>query len=170
MNVSRETLQSNRFMKQLRSLILKRMIQLFAKISEGEDKEKYEKMQEVYGSVMKLGAVEDAKNREKLAGLARFSTNHRNDTSFDQVCFYPSEDIDLLTPSLKYLERMKKGQKQIFYLAEIGKKPEDLAQSVFIEKLHARGYEVLLLTEPLDEILLGHLREWKCVTGVFFLS
>lgn len=58
---------------------------------------------------------------------------------------------------------MKKGQKQIFYLAEIGKKPEDLAQSVFIEKLHARGYEVLLLTEPLDEILLGHLREWKCV-------
>lgn len=66
---------------------------------------------------------------------------------------------------LQYLEQMKKGQKQIFYLAEIGKKPEDLAQSVFIEKLHARGYEVLLLTEPLDEILLGHLREWKCVTS-----
>jgi heat shock protein 90kDa beta len=50
---------------------------------------------------------------------------------------------------------------QIFYLAEIGRKPEELAQSVFIEKLDARGYEVLLLNEPLDEILLSNLREWK---------
>ncbi|KAF8974761.1 Hsp90 protein-domain-containing protein [Flammula alnicola] len=146
LNVSRETLQSNRFLKQLKQIILKRMIQLFAKISEGDDKEKFDKMQETFGSVFKLGAVEDHKNREKLASLARFTTNQRNNTSFDM-----------------YLENKKKGQKQIFYLAEMGKKPEDLAQSVFIEKLHARGYEVLLLTEPLDEILLGNLREWKNV-------
>ena len=53
------------------------------------------------------------------------------------------------------------GVLQIFYLAEMGKKPEDLAQSVFVEKLHARGYEVLLLTDPLDEILLSHLSQWK---------
>ncbi|KDR83758.1 hypothetical protein GALMADRAFT_670355 [Galerina marginata CBS 339.88] len=144
LNVSRETLQSNRFLKQLRGLIIKRMIQLFTKISEGDDKEKFDKMQETYGSVLKLGAVEDSKNREKLAGLARFTTNHRNNTSFDQ-----------------YLENKKKGQKHVFYIAEMGKKPEDLAQSVFIEKLHARGYEVLLLTEPLDEILIGHLQQWK---------
>ena len=43
----------------------------------------------------------------------------------------------------------------------MGKKPEELVQSVFIEKLDARGYEVLLLNEPLDEILLSNLREWK---------
>ena len=43
----------------------------------------------------------------------------------------------------------------------MGKKPEELAQSVFIEKLHARGYEVLLLGDPLDEILIGNLRQWK---------
>lgn len=43
----------------------------------------------------------------------------------------------------------------------MGKKPTDLAQSVFVEKLHARGYEVLLLTEPLDELLVGHLVKWK---------
>lgn len=43
----------------------------------------------------------------------------------------------------------------------MGKKPEDLAQSVFVEKLRARGYEVLLLTEPLDEILFSNLRQWK---------
>ncbi|KAF4619633.1 hypothetical protein D9613_005093 [Agrocybe pediades] len=144
LNVSRETLQSNRFMKQLRAMIIKRMIQLFTKIMEGDDEKKADKLQEVFGSVIKLGAVEDQRNREKLASLARFTTNQRNNTSFD-----------------KYLENRKKGQKQIFYLAEIGKKPEDLAQSIFIEKLHARGYEVFLLTEPLDEILIGHLREWK---------
>jgi len=50
----------------------------------------------------------------------------------------------------------------------MGKKAEELAESVFIEKLHARGYEVLLLTEPLDEILLGTLREWKYVYKAYF--
>jgi heat shock protein beta len=146
LNVSRETLQSNRFLKQLKGLIIKRIIQLFKSISEGDDQDKFNKMQETYGSVLKLGAVEDNRNREKLAALARFTTNQRNNTSFDQ-----------------YLETKKKGQKDIFYIAEIGKNPEDLAQSVFIEKLHARGYEVLLLTEPLDEILIGHLQQWKGV-------
>jgi HSP90 family molecular chaperone len=52
---------------------------------------------------------------------------------------------------------------QIFYLAEVGKEANQLAESVFIEKLDARGYEVLLLTEPLDEIMFGNLREWKWV-------
>ncbi|TFK43547.1 Hsp90 protein-domain-containing protein [Crucibulum laeve] len=145
LNVSRETLQSNRFLRQLKQMIIKRVIQLFTKIAE-EDGEKWEKIQETYGSVLKLGAVEDTKNRDKLMALTRYTTNQRNSTSLDQ-----------------YLENKKKGQKQIFYLAEMGKTPEDLAQSVFVEKLHARGYEVLLLTEPLDEIMVGTLRQWKNV-------
>ncbi|PFH52710.1 hypothetical protein AMATHDRAFT_73847 [Amanita thiersii Skay4041] len=145
LNVSRETLQSSRFLKQMRTIILRRLIQLYSKISE-EDAEKFEKVQEVYGSVFKLGAVEDAKNRDKLMDLIRFTTNQRNSTSLDE-----------------YLANRKTGQLQIFYLADMGKSPEDLAQSVFVEKLHARGYEVLLLTEPLDEILLGTIRQWKNV-------
>ena len=52
---------------------------------------------------------------------------------------------------------------QIFYLADMGTTTEHLAKSVFIEKLHARGYEVLLLTDPLDEIFVQNLRLWKCV-------
>lgn len=52
---------------------------------------------------------------------------------------------------------------QIFYLAEMGKTPEDLAKSIFVEKLHARGYEVLLLSEPLDEIFVQNIRVWKYV-------
>ena len=87
MNVSRESLQSNRFLKQLRQIILKRIILLFTKISEGDDQEKIDKMQKTYGSVLKLGAVEDTKNRDKLAGLTRYVSNQRNNTSFDQVRF-----------------------------------------------------------------------------------
>ena len=87
MNVSRENLQSNRFFKQLRQIILKRIIHLFTKISEGDDQEKIDNMQKTYGSVLKLGAVEDTKNRDKLAGLTRYVTNQRNNTSFDQVSY-----------------------------------------------------------------------------------
>ncbi|KAF9451709.1 HSP90-domain-containing protein [Macrolepiota fuliginosa MF-IS2] len=145
LNVSRETLQSNRFLRQLKGIILKRLLQLLAKIEE-EEPEKFEKVQNVYGSILKLGAVEDTKNREKLTALTRFATNQRNVTSLDQ-----------------YLENKKKGQKQIFYLAEIGKEAHQLAESVFIERLDARGYEVLLLTEPLDEIMVGNIRQWKNV-------
>ncbi|KXN90242.1 Endoplasmin [Leucoagaricus sp. SymC.cos] len=143
LNVSRETLQSNQFLRQLKGIILKRLIQLLTKLEE-EDPERFEKIQKVYGSILKLGAVEDTKNREKLTSLTRFASNQRNVTSLDQ-----------------YIENKKKGQRHIFYLAEIGKEAHQLADSVFIEKLDARGYEVILLTEPLDEIMFGNIREWK---------
>ncbi|KAI9001433.1 heat shock protein Hsp90 [Trametes punicea] len=145
LNVSRETLQSTQFLKQLKNIILKRLLQLLTRISE-EDPEKWEKIQEVYGNVFKLGAVEDYKNREKLATLVRFATNQRNSTSLDD-----------------YLQNKKKGQSQIFYLADMGKTPSELAKSVFIEKLHARGYEVLLLGDPLDEVFITNIRRWKTI-------
>ncbi|KAF7288239.1 Heat shock protein [Mycena chlorophos] len=145
LNVSRETLQSTRFLRQLKSIITKRILQLFNKLVD-EDNEKFKEVIDVYGSIFKLGAVEDLKNRDKLMSLIRFTTNQRNYTSLDQ-----------------YLENKKQGQKQIFYLSEMGKSTEDLAQSVFVEKLHARGYEVLLLNEPLDEIFVGNLRQYKNV-------
>ncbi|KAI0775934.1 heat shock protein Hsp90 [Trametes elegans] len=143
LNVSRETLQSNAFLKQLKGTITKRLLQLLARI-QTEDPEKWEKVQEVYGNVFKLGAVEDHKNRDKLAALVRFATNQRNSTSLDE-----------------YLENKKQGQNQIFYLADMGKTPSELAKSVFIEKLHARGYEVLLLGDPLDEVFITNIRRWK---------
>ena len=84
LNVSRETLQSSTFLKQLKSIILKRIIQLFEKLAR-EDEARFAVLQEVYGNVLKLGAVEDVANREKLTAMARFDTNHRNFTSLDQV-------------------------------------------------------------------------------------
>lgn len=111
--MSRETLQSNRFLKQLKGIIIKRLIQLFTKVAE-EDDDKFKEIQESYGSIFKLGAVEDTKNREKLASLARFTTTQRNHTSFDQVlmsgvpAFCPSDSI------LQYIANKKKGQKQVY--------------------------------------------------------
>ncbi|KAI0921744.1 hypothetical protein AcW1_004366 [Taiwanofungus camphoratus] len=145
LNVSRETLQSTKFLKQLRQIILKHILQLLGKIQE-ENPEKFAQVQKVYANVFKIGAVEDTRNREKLTSLVRFATNQRNSTSLDE-----------------YLENKKKGQKQIFYLADMGSTPEILSKSVFIEKLHARGYEVLLLTEPLDEIFVQNMRVFKRV-------
>lgn len=63
----------------------------------------------------------------------------------------------------QYIENKKAGQKQIFYVSDAGKSADSLAKSVFVEKLHARGYEVLLLTDPIDDVLLHHLRKWKWV-------
>ena len=101
LNVSRETLQSsNRFLRQLRSIIIKRILQLFARLTKEVDEEgnnKFEKdIYPTYGTVLKLGSVEDEKNRDKLVELVRFTTNQRNFTSLDE-----------------YLENKKKGQKQV---------------------------------------------------------
>jgi len=122
---------------------LKRIIQSFTKLAE-DDPEKFEQVQKVYGNVFKLGAAEDAKNKDKLIALTRFASNQRNSTSLDE-----------------YVENKKTGQKQIFYVSDAGKSVSSLAKSVFVEKLHARGYEVLLLNNALDEVLVNQLRKWK---------
>lgn len=143
LNVSRETLQNTRFLRQLKNAIVKRFIQLMTKISEDEP-ERFEKINEQYNPVFKLAAVEDEKDTNKLAGLVRWDTNARDKISLEQ-----------------YVANRKKGQKQIFYLAGMGQNKEGLTKSVFIEKLVARGYEVLLFPEPLDEILANKLRKWN---------
>lgn len=85
MNVSRETLQSTKFLRQLKTIITKRLVQALTRAQE-EEPEKFKEISTVYNNVFKLGAVEDPKNREKLSALARFSTNQRNSTSLDEVC------------------------------------------------------------------------------------
>lgn len=88
-------------MKSLKRVILKHIIQLFTKISEGDDRDLTEKVQETYGSVLKLGAIEDTKNRDKLAALASFTTNHRNRTTFNHVGdFFHSCFLVLMSDSI----------------------------------------------------------------------
>jgi heat shock protein beta len=80
-------------MKSLKRVIIKHIIQLFAKISEGDDTDLIQKLQKTYGSAFKLGAIEDTKNQEKLAALTSYTTNHRNSTTFDHVGNSPDNFI-----------------------------------------------------------------------------
>ena len=180
LNVSRETLQQGKFLKQIKQIIVKRLLQLLTKIAE-EDPEKFSKIYDVYGTVIKLGAVESTANREKLTSLARFSSTQRDKITLDEVrLLEPEHHCGFVFDILKYLENRKEGQKQIFYLADVGKAIDSLKKSVFVEKLAARvrlpsviltallkfsskGYEVLLLNEPLDDVLFTNLRRWKKV-------
>ena len=75
------------FLRQLKSIILKHIIGLFAKRANIEDheSEEFRQFYDTYGSILKLGAVEDGKNREKLAALVRFTTNQRDFVSLDDV-------------------------------------------------------------------------------------
>jgi HSP90 family molecular chaperone len=75
---------------------LKRIIQSFTKLAE-DDPEKFELAQKVYGNVFKLGAAEDAKNKDKLIALTRFASNQRNSTSLDEVSSPRVHEVDLLT-------------------------------------------------------------------------
>jgi HSP90 family molecular chaperone len=84
LNVSRETLQSTLFLKQIRQVILKHLIALMARLAK-DDINKFDSLLSVYGGSLKLGAVEDIKNRDKLTVLTRFSTNQRTSVSFDEV-------------------------------------------------------------------------------------
>lgn len=143
LNVSRETLQSSKFVKQMKGIILRHLLILFNKLAT-EDAEKWALVTKNYGMIFKFGVAEDSKNRDRLINLVRFESNQRKDITLDQ-----------------YAENKRKGQTQIFYIADAGKTTEQIKRSVFVEKLEARGYEVLLFTEPLDEVLANTLRTHK---------
>jgi heat shock protein 90kDa beta len=96
LNVSRETLQSTVFLKQIKQAIIKRLIQLFTRVAE-EDSEKYSKLVKAYNTVLKLGTIEDTKNQAKLVPLIRFHTNQRNETSLDDVSIVIRVMIDNTT-------------------------------------------------------------------------
>ena len=84
LNVSRETLQSSKFVKQMRSIILRHLLILFNKLAT-EDAEKWALVTKNYGMIFKFGAVEDSKNRDRLVNLIRFETTQRQNITLDQV-------------------------------------------------------------------------------------
>ena len=94
LNVSREMLQSTKFLRQLKNIITKRIVQMLSKTAgpeeDGGDEERWEQIVTQYNNVFKLGAIEDEKNREKLAKLVRFRTNQGTFTTLDDVriCCY----------------------------------------------------------------------------------
>ncbi|QJR82173.1 molecular chaperone HtpG [Alteromonas pelagimontana] len=144
LNVSREILQDNKVTQALRQGCTKRVLQMLERMAKN-DSEQYQGFWNEFGNVLKEGPAEDFSNREKIAGLLRFASTHN--------------DTDAQTVSLAdYVERMKEGQKQIYYVT--ADNYQAAKNSPHLEIFRKKGIEVLLLGERIDEWLMSHLTEF----------
>merc|ERR1719313_143993 len=111
--------------------------------SEAEDNEEYLKFWKEFAKAIKLGLYEDSSNRTKLAKLLRFQT---------------SKSGDNFTSLEKYISRMKKGQKHIYYIS--GETKDAVEKSPFLERLRKKDLEVLYYVDPIDEYAMPQLTDW----------
>ncbi|KAL8059232.1 hypothetical protein ABFS82_03G071200 [Erythranthe guttata] len=165
LNVSREMLQQHSSLKTIKKKLIRKALDMIRKLAEedpdesndkdkkadieesGESNEKkgqYAKFWNEFGKSIKLGIIEDATNRNRLAKLLRFETTKSDGklTSLDQ-----------------YISRMKSGQKDIFYIT--GTSKEQLEKSPFLERLTKKNYEVIFFTDPVDEYLMQYLMDYE---------
>jgi molecular chaperone HtpG len=144
LNVSRELLQEDKKIDNIRTANTKRILGLLEKLAK-DDSEKYEKFWGQFGNVLKEGPAEDYTNREKIGGLLRFASTAEGDpthVSLDQ-----------------YIERMVEKQEKIYYITA-----DNLAaarNSPHLEVFKKKGIEVLLLVDRVDEWLVSHFMEYK---------
>merc|ERR1711970_786761 len=147
LNISRETLQQNKILKVIRKNLVKKCVELFEEMA--ENKEEYKKCYEQFSKNIKLGIHEDSANRKKLADLLRY---------------HSSASGDDVTSLKEYVSRMKENQKSIYYIT--GETRDQVANSAFVERVKKRGYEVIYMTEPIDEYCVQRLREYDGKTLV----
>ncbi len=140
LNVSREILQQDRLVMNIRKNIVKKILDQLA----GMDQEKYEKFYEAFGQVIKEGIYTDPSKKEKIAALARYKTTQSKDkwVSLDQ-----------------YVKNMPEDQKEIFFIT--GDDINALLNSPHLEQLKEKNYEVLLMTDPVDEWVVQSLTEYE---------
>ena len=145
LNVSRELLQKDPEVEAMRGALTRRALDLIARLAKDEP-ETYAKFWKEFGQVLKEGVGEDIANRDKLLPLLRFASTH--ETSDE-------EKVALAD----YLARMKEGQERIYYV--IAESRSAARSSPFIERLRAKGVEVLLLGDRIDPWIMGQLHEFE---------
>jgi len=138
LNVSRENLQQHKLLKVIKKKLVRKCLDMIKKI----DSDKYMDFWKEYSTNVKLGMIDDAANRTRLAKLLRFKSSSGDWTSLAE-----------------YVERMKDKQEQIFYIA--GQSEQEVTESPFVERLLKKGYEVLYLTEAVDEYAISALPEFE---------
>ncbi|MFC7780591.1 molecular chaperone HtpG [Legionella taurinensis] len=145
LNVSREILQDNKQVEAIKSASTKRVLSMLEKLST-QDPESYQKFWNEFGLVMKEGPVEDFANRETIAKLLRFTSTHRDSEK---------QDVTLMD----YVSRMKEGQDKIYYIT--ASSYNAAKHSPHLEIFKKKGIEVLLLSDRIDEWLVGYLSEFE---------
>ncbi|XP_055353708.1 endoplasmin-like [Paramacrobiotus metropolitanus] len=139
LNVSRETLQQNKLIKLIRKKIVRKVLDMIKKL----EKEDAEKFWTEYSTNLKLGVIEDSANRSRLAKLLKFQSSNGSE----------------LVQLPEYVTRMKPKQEHIYYMAAASR--VEAEKSPFVERLLQRGYEVLYLTDPVDEYCMQSLPEFE---------
>ncbi|MEK9498040.1 molecular chaperone HtpG [Photorhabdus sp. P32] len=144
LNVSREILQDNSITRNLRNALTKRALQMLDKLAK-DDAEKYQQFWQQFGLVMKEGPAEDSTNKEAIAKLLRFASTHNDDSA--------------QTVSLEeYVSRMTEGQDKIYYIT--ADSYAAAKNSPHLELFRKKGIEVLLLSERIDEWMMGYLTDF----------
>ncbi|MFV0137900.1 molecular chaperone HtpG [Streptomyces sp. HMX87] len=143
LNVSREILQQDRHIEMMRRRLTKKVLST-VKDMMAKDQERYATFWREFGTVVKEGLVTDAENRDALLAVASFASTHRD-----------SEPTTLK----QYVERMQDGQEEIYYLT--GESRQSIENSPHLEAFRGRGIEVLLLTDPVDEVWADAVGEYE---------
>ena len=144
LNVSRESMQDSELLRKLNQVLTKRFLRFLNEQSQKEE-EKFLEFWNEFGNLVKEGAATDFTYKEDLAKLLRFEST--------------ALDAGKLTGFDNYIDRMASDQKEILFL--FGKRRESIESGPYLEALKARGLEVLLLTEPVDEYVMQSIREYK---------
>ena len=143
LNISRQMLQQDRHIAQIRKWLTKKVLDTLQDVKEKEY-EKYLQFWEQFGRALKEGVSSDYDNREKILSL---------------LLFQSSNDPEKLTTLKGYVERMKEGQNEIYYLT--GESRQVVESSPHLEAFKERGYEALYLVEPVDELLAQSLTDYE---------
>ncbi len=144
LNVSREILQKDPNIDSMRSALTKRVLDTLEKVAKN-DAEKYAGFWQEFGQVLKEGPAEDFGNKEKIAGLFRFATTHTDTDTQDQSL-------------ADYVSRMKEGQDKIYYIA--AENYVTAKSSPHLEVFRKKGIEVILMSDRVDDWMMGHLTEF----------
>jgi molecular chaperone HtpG len=144
LNVSRELLQENKLVDKIRAAVIRRSLDLFAKLAR-DDAEKYAKFWDQFGMVIKEGVAEDFANRDRIAPLLRFASTQGDGEK---------ETVDLPT----YKERMKEGQRAIYYIT--AESFRAASHSPHLEVFRKKGIEVLLMSDRVDEWMMAYFNEF----------
>ena len=145
LNVSREILQESKDIEAIRAGCSKKVLGLLEDVAENRQ-EDYARFWGEFGRVLKEGVAEDPANREKIAGLLRFASTHA-DTDEENVAL------------AGYIGRMKEGQEKVYYVT--ADSFTAAKHSPHLEIFRKKGIEVLLLSDRVDEWVLGHLTEFQ---------